>query len=87
MGTMVDRESMENGARGRIFTRHVPGIVTAECSTGRDFAQILAHLTEGALARDLTKSGEFATLRRVRIDPTLSEKNSVPRRTTQLPIT
>lgn len=41
MGTMVDRESMENGARGRQFTRHVPGIVVEECSTEREFVEIL----------------------------------------------
>ena len=41
MGTTVDRESMENGTRGRLFTRRVPGIVAEECSSGREFVETL----------------------------------------------
>ena len=38
---MVDRESMEDGTRGPLFTPHVPGIVAVECSTEREFVEIL----------------------------------------------
>lgn len=38
---MVDGESMENGTRGRLFTRRVPGIVVEECSTEREFVETL----------------------------------------------
>lgn len=41
METMDDRESMEDGARGPLFTPHVPGIVTVACSTEREFVEIL----------------------------------------------
>ena len=38
---MVGRESMEDGTRGRLFTRRVPGTVVEECSSEREFAEIL----------------------------------------------
>ena len=47
METMVDRESMEDGARGLLFTRHVPGIVVEECNTERELAEILCKFENG----------------------------------------
>ena len=37
---MVDRESTEDGTRG-LFTLCVPGAVVEECSTEREFVEIL----------------------------------------------